>query len=101
MDELGYLEVDRCGAELLFQVFTEREECASIAIAANAAFSELTRTFTDPRLCAAIIDRLTFDAHIINTGTDSHRLRTAKARTKPSKPEPAPGVIKWGTRLRS
>ena len=37
-------------------------------------------TFTDPRLCAAIVDRLTFDAHIITTGTDSYRLRTAQAR---------------------
>jgi DNA replication protein DnaC len=33
-----------------------------------------------PRLCAAIVDRRTFDAHIINTGTDSYRLRTARAR---------------------
>jgi DNA replication protein DnaC len=39
LDELGYLELDRRGAELLFQVFTEREERASIAIASNAAFS--------------------------------------------------------------
>ena len=80
LDELGYLELDRRGAELLFQVFTEREERASIAIASNAAFSEWTATFTDPRLCAAIVDRLTFDAHIIQTGTDSYRLRTARAR---------------------
>src|SRR3984885_179398 len=80
LDELGYLELDRRGAELLFQVFTEREERASIAIASNAAFSEWTATFTDPRLCAAIVDRLTFDAHIITTGTDSYRLRTAQAR---------------------
>jgi DNA replication protein DnaC len=41
---------------------------------------EWTATFTDPRLCAAIVDRLTFDAHIITTGTDSYRLRTATAR---------------------
>ena len=80
LDELGYLELDRRGAELLFQVFTEREERASIAIASNAAFSEWTSTFTNPRLCAAIVDRLTFDAHIISTGTDSYRLRTAQAR---------------------
>ena len=80
LDELGYLELDRRGAELLFQVFTEREERASIAIASNAAFTEWTSTFTDPRLCAAIVDRLTFDAHIITTGTDSYRLRTAQAR---------------------
>ena len=84
LDELGYLELDRRGAELLFQVFTEREERASIAIASNAAFSEWTRTFTDPRLCAAIVDRLTFDAHIIQTGTDSYRLRTTRDRRKPS-----------------
>jgi DNA replication protein DnaC len=78
LDELGYLELDRRGAELLFQVFTEREERASIAVASNAAFSEWTRTFTDPRLCAAIVDRITFEAHIIETGTDSYRLRTSQ-----------------------
>jgi len=50
----------------------EREERASIAIASNAAFSEWTSTFTGPQLCAAIVDRLTFDAHIITTcGTQS------------------------------
>ena len=61
-------------------MFTEREERASIAIASNAAFSEWTSTFTDPRLCAAIVDRLTFDAHIIETGSDSYRLRTTRQR---------------------
>jgi DNA replication protein DnaC len=85
LDELGYLELDRRGAELLFQVFTEREERSSIAIASNAAFSEWMSTFTDPRLCAAIVDRLTFEAHIIQTGTDSYRLRTAQARHQASK----------------
>src|SRR5258708_39105562 len=85
LDELGYMELDRRGAELLFQVLTEREERASIAIASNAAFSEWTATFTDPRLCAAIVDRLTYDAHIIQTGTDSYRLRTAKARHQAGK----------------
>lgn len=39
-DELGYLELDRRGAELLFQVFTEREKRAAVAIASNAPFSE-------------------------------------------------------------
>jgi len=86
LDELGYLELDRRGAELLFQVFTEREERASVAIASNAAFSEWTRTFTDPRLCAAIVDRLTFDAHIIQTGSDSYRLRTTTQRRTTSAP---------------
>lgn len=93
LDELGYIELDRRGAELLFQVFTEREEKASVAIASNAAFSEWTSTFTDPRLCAAIVDRLTFDAHIIATGTSSYRLRTATARRQAA-PGPGPGQKK-------
>jgi hypothetical protein len=38
---------------------TEREEKASVAIASNEAFSGWTKTFTDPRLCATIVDRLT------------------------------------------
>jgi DNA replication protein DnaC len=78
LDELGYLTLDPRGAELLFQVITEREEKSSIAIATNAPFSEWGHTFSDPRLAAAIVDRLTFNAHLIVTGTDSYRLRTTK-----------------------
>lgn len=74
IDELGYMEIDRRGAELLFQVLTEREEKNSVAIASNQSFSGWTDTFTDPRLCAAIIDRLTFNGTIIETGTTSYRL---------------------------
>ena len=80
LDELGYLELDRRGAELLFQVFTEREERASVAVASNSAFSEWARTFTDPRLCAAIVDRITFEAHIVETGTQSFRLRSSQRK---------------------
>ena len=79
IDELGYMELDRRGAELLFQVLTEREEKASVAIASNESFSGWTRTFTDPRLCAAIVDRLTFNATIIETGTESYRLARTRA----------------------
>lgn len=74
IDELGYVHLDQRAAELLFQILTEREERASIAIASNAPFSEWTKTFTDPRLAAAVIDRITFRAHIIETGTTSYRL---------------------------
>lgn len=58
IDELGYMELDHRGAELLFQVLTEQEERKSVAIASNESFSGWTKTFTDPRLCAAIVDRL-------------------------------------------
>ena len=83
LDELGYLQLDRRGAELLFQVLTEREERNAIAIATNEPFSGWTKTFTDPRLCAAIVDRLTFNGHIIETGTTSYRL----AHTRAHRPE--------------
>lgn len=78
LDELGYLSLDNRGAELLFQVLTEREEKRSIAVASNAPFSEWGRTFSDPRLAGAVIDRLTFHSLIIETGTESYRLRTSK-----------------------
>jgi DNA replication protein DnaC len=77
LDELGYMGLDRRGAEMLFQVLTEREETNSVAIASNESFSGWTKTFTDPRLCAAIVDRLTFAGNIIETGTLSYRLAHA------------------------
>ena len=73
------MELDRRGAGLLFQVLTEREEKASVATASNENFSGWTRTFTDPRLCAAIVDRITFGGSIIETGTDSYRLAQTRA----------------------
>jgi len=80
LDELGFLELDRKGAELLFQVLTEREEKSAVAIASNEAFSGWTKTFTDPRLCAAIVDRLTFNGQIIETGTTSYRLARPRSQ---------------------
>jgi len=55
IDELGYMALDHRGAELLFQVLTEREEKNSVAIASNESFSGWTKTFTDPRLCAVLL----------------------------------------------
>ena len=82
LDELGYVQLDGRGSELLFQILTEREEKASVALASNLPFSEWGQIIPDPRLVAAIVDRVTFNAHIIETGTDSFRLRTTKTRTR-------------------
>ncbi len=79
LDELGYVQLDARGAELLFQVITEREERAAIGCGSNLPFSEWGSVIPDPRLVAAIVDRLTFHAHIIETGTESYRLRTTRA----------------------
>ena len=65
-----------------FQVLPEREEKNSVAIASNESFGGWTKTFSDPRLCRAIVDRLTFKAAIIETGTDSYRL--ARPKTEPN-----------------
>jgi DNA replication protein DnaC len=78
IDELGYVQIDPRGAELLFQIITEREERASIALGSNLPFSEWGTVVTDPRLVAAIVDRVTFNAHILETGTQSYRLRTSR-----------------------
>jgi DNA replication protein DnaC len=82
LDELGYAQLDPRGAELLFQIITEEEERASIAIGTNLPFSEWGTVFPDPRLVAAIVDRITFNAHIIETGTQSYRLATGKTSNR-------------------
>jgi DNA replication protein DnaC len=82
LDELGYVQIDSRGAELLFQIITEREERASVAVGTNLPFSEWGSVVGDPRLVAAIVDRVTFNAHILETGTQSDRLRTSKTTTR-------------------
>ncbi len=87
LDEFGYVKLDTRGSELLFQILTEREEKSAVALASNLPFSEWGQVVPDPRLVAAIVDRVTFNAHIIETGTDSYRLRTTKARARRRAPD--------------
>ena len=75
-------QLDARGAELLFQVLTEREEKSSIGLASNLPFSEWGGIIADARLVAAVIDRVTFNAHIIETGTESYRHRTSRTRRR-------------------
>ena len=49
-------------------------------ITTNLPFTEWTSVFPDPRLCRAVLDRLTHRAHIIETGTQSVRLQEALKR---------------------
>jgi DNA replication protein DnaC len=83
--ELGYVQLDPRGAELLFQIITEREERASIGIRTNLPFSEWGTVFPDPRLVAAIVDRITYNACILETGTQSYRLAASKT-SRPRQP---------------
>ncbi|WP_328391250.1 IS21-like element helper ATPase IstB [Nocardia sp. NBC_00416] len=79
IDELGYTELGRRGAELLFQVLTEREEKKSVAIVANRGIANWSEIFPDARLRAAIIDRLTFGGTIVETGAQSYRRAHSRA----------------------
>ena len=73
--EVHEVPLAEVGAEFLFQVVAERAERAAIVVTTNLPFSEWTQVFPNPRLCKAILDRLTDRAHIIETGTDSYRFR--------------------------
>ncbi len=75
IDEMGYVGVPESAAELLFQVISGRAERAAVIITTNLPFSEWTTMFPNARLCKAILDRLTDQAHIIETGKDSYRFR--------------------------
>lgn len=81
IDELGYTALDRRGAELLFQVLTERDEKKSVAIASNRGIADWSQVFPDALLRAAIIDRLTFGGIIVDTGTRSYRRIRAESNT--------------------
>lgn len=82
VDELGHMELDRHDAEILFQVLTEREGRNSPAVSSNESFGDSTKTFTDPCLCAAIVDPLSFNGTAIETGSDSYRLAGTRARAE-------------------
>ncbi len=53
-----------------------------MAVATNLPFSEWGQTFTDPRLAAAVVDRLTFGGQIIEIGTESYRLRVTRPQKR-------------------
>ncbi|MBK5293855.1 MAG: IS21-like element helper ATPase IstB [Acidobacteriia bacterium] len=82
IDEVGYVPLVDVGAEFLFQVISERAERAAIIVTTNLPFSEWTTVFPNPRLCKALLDRITDRAHIIETGIESYRFRRTMERRK-------------------
>ena len=82
LDEVGYVPLAEEGAEFLFQVISDRAERAALILTTNLPFSEWTTVFPNPRLCKALLDRVTDRAHIIDTGTDSFRFRRTVERRK-------------------
>jgi DNA replication protein DnaC len=78
LDELGYITFDRQGSELLFNLLSMRNESKSIIITTNLTFNRWQEIFNDPTLTAAMVDRLTHKAHVINIKGDSYRLKETK-----------------------
>lgn len=75
LDELGYIPFSREGGELLFQVLAERQEKGSVIITTNLGFADWTQVFGDAVMTAALLDRVTHKAHIMNCQWDSYRLK--------------------------
>jgi DNA replication protein DnaC len=75
IDEFGYVVMPDNAAELLFQIIAGRAERAAVIVTTNLPFSEWTTKIPNARLCKAMMDRLTDQAHIIETGTESYRFR--------------------------
>ena len=79
--EVGYVPMAEVGAEYLFQVIADPAEKAAVILTTNLPFSEWTKVIPNTRLCKALVDRITEQAHIIETGVDSYRFRrTAQKR---------------------
>ena len=76
LDELGYLPIDKRGADLLFQVVAARYECGSIVISTNRAFRDWGAIFdVDNTLATAMIDRLMHHGEAIVIRGDSYRMK--------------------------
>ncbi|MDQ3114825.1 MAG: IS21-like element helper ATPase IstB [Actinomycetota bacterium] len=82
IDELGYVPFSQTGAELLFEVFSQRYERASTLVTSNLPFDEWTGVFASERLTGALLDRLTHHVNILEMNGDSYRLKQSKRRSR-------------------
>ena len=85
IDEMAYVAIPEAAAELLFQVISGRAERSAVIVTTNLPFSEWSTMFPNARLCKAMLDRLTDQAHIIETGTESYRFRRTIEKRKGGK----------------
>ncbi len=80
IDELGFVPLSKTGAELLFEVFSQRYERGAIVITSNLPFDEWTEIFGSERLTGALLDRLTHHVHILEMNGDSYRLNQSRRK---------------------
>ncbi len=82
IDELGFVPLSKTGAELLFEVFSQRYERGSTLITSNLPFDEWTEILGSERLTGALLDRLTHHVHILEMNGESYRLKQSRARLR-------------------
>jgi DNA replication protein DnaC len=96
LDDLSYVRRDQAETSVLFELIAERYERKSLAITANAPFSQWGEIFVDAAMTVAAVDRLVHHATILEMNVQSYRRRTAQAaqapgrKTKPSKTSAGP-----------
>ncbi len=78
IDELGFVPLSKTGAELLFEIISQRYERGSILITTNLPFDEWTEVFGSERLTGALLDRLIHHVHILEMNGESYRLKQSR-----------------------
>ncbi len=76
LDEIGYLPIDKAGADLLFQVISQRYECSSIILTTNRVYKKWPEIFNnDATLTSAVLDRLLHHAETVTIEGKSYRMK--------------------------
>jgi DNA replication protein DnaC len=88
IDELGFVPLSKSGAELLFEVFSQRYERGATLVTSNLPFDEWTEVMGSERLTGALLDRLTHHVHILEMNGESYRLKASR-RQRHRQPSPA------------
>ena len=81
LDELGFIPFTASGSQLIFQFCSLLYERVAMIVTTNLRFADWTQVFGDERLTAALLDRLTHRAHILEFTGESYRFREHLQRT--------------------
>ena len=87
VDELGFVPLSRTGAEMLFEVFSQRYERGYILVTTNLTFDEWTEVFGSERLTGALLDHLTHHVHILEMNGESYRLKRSRENAASQAPD--------------
>lgn len=80
VDERGFVPLSKTGAEMLFELFSQRYERGSTLVTSNLPFAEWTEVLGSEQLTGALLDRLTHHVHILEMNGDSYRLKDSKRK---------------------